>query len=137
MNQWLNPLKRDTGSNLADVGRFAVHDERVVRGRRLRSRFNAVGGEATRKACGVLVAMLQGKSWAPNPSIEHEMNVGTALGLPFPLPGLGGGGQARCRLMTPGWGGGFVVVRSRESRLHGEGTQRVSGKESGTSGGRR
>ena len=28
--------------------------------------------EATRKACGVLVAMLQGKSWAPHPSIGQR-----------------------------------------------------------------
>ena len=27
-----------------------------------------VGGEATRKACGVLVARLQGNSWVPPPS---------------------------------------------------------------------
>jgi hypothetical protein len=27
------------------------------------------GGEATRNACGVLVARLQGNSWAPHPSI--------------------------------------------------------------------
>jgi hypothetical protein len=68
--QWLNPLKRDTGSNLVDMGRLAVHAVRVHDGRRLRSRFNAVGGEATRKACGVLVAMLQGKSWAPTLTID-------------------------------------------------------------------
>lgn len=67
--QWLNPLKRDTDSNLVDMGRIAVHAVRVERGRRLRSRFDAVGGEVTRKACGVLVAMLQGKSWAPTLTI--------------------------------------------------------------------
>jgi hypothetical protein len=70
VNQWLNPLKADAGSNLVDVGRGAAHAVRDGRGRGLRSRPNAVGGEATRKACGVLVAMLQGKSWAPTPSIE-------------------------------------------------------------------
>jgi hypothetical protein len=69
VNQWLNPLKRDAGSNLVDVGRIAAHAVRD-RGWRLRSRPNAVGGEAARKVCGVLVAMLQGKSWAPIPSIE-------------------------------------------------------------------
>ena len=70
VNQWLNPLKADAGSNLVDVGRIAAHAARGHRGRGLRSRRNAVGGEATRKVCGVLVAMLQGKSWAPIPSIE-------------------------------------------------------------------
>ena len=29
---------------------------------------NRAGGEAMRKACGVLMAMLPGKSWAPHPS---------------------------------------------------------------------
>ena len=33
-------------------------------------------------------------------------------------------GKARRRLMRPGWGGGLVVVRGRESRPHGEGVQR-------------
>ena len=70
MNQWLNPLKRGTDSNLMDVGRFAAHVDRVAYGQRLRSRFSAVGGEATRKACGVLVAMLQGKSWAPTLTMD-------------------------------------------------------------------
>ena len=27
MNQWLNPLKHGTGSNLVDMGRVAVHAE--------------------------------------------------------------------------------------------------------------
>jgi hypothetical protein len=70
VNQWLNPLKRDAGSNLVDVGRSAARTVRDGCGRELRSRSNAAGGEAARKACGVLVAMLQGKSWAPIPSIE-------------------------------------------------------------------
>jgi len=68
--QWLNPLKRDTGSNLVDVGRIAAHVAREGCGWRLRSRSSAVGGEATRKACGVLVAMLQGESWAPTLTID-------------------------------------------------------------------
>jgi hypothetical protein len=70
VNQWLNPLKRDAGSNLVDVGRSAARTVRDGGGRELRSRPNAAGGEVARKVCGVLVAMLQGKSWAPIPSIE-------------------------------------------------------------------
>ena len=34
-------------------------------------------------------------------------------------------GKARCWLMLPGWDGGPVVVRGRESRPHGEGVQHV------------
>ena len=70
MNQRLNPLKRGTDSNLMDVGRLAAHVDRVDDDQRLRSRFSGVGGEATRKACGVLVAMLQGKSWTPTLTMD-------------------------------------------------------------------
>ena len=69
-NQWLNPLKRGVGSNLADVGRGAVHAP--VIGGRLRRRNFVAGAEAMRKVCGVLVARLQGKSWAPPPSIGRR-----------------------------------------------------------------
>ena len=37
VNQWQNPLKRGTGSNLVDMGRAAVHAV-PMQGRRLRSR---------------------------------------------------------------------------------------------------
>jgi hypothetical protein len=70
-NQWLNPLKRGIGSNLVDVGRGAVHVRPEWRGR-LRRRNFVVGAEAMRKVCGVLVARLQGKSWAPPPSIGRR-----------------------------------------------------------------
>ncbi len=83
------------------------------------------GREAMVNACGVAVAMLQGHSWAPTPSNGSEVNVGTILAVPFPASSLLVGGKARCRLMLPGWGGGPVVVRGRESRSHGEGVQRV------------
>jgi hypothetical protein len=54
----------------------------------------------------------------------------------FPLASQAGGGKARRQLMIRGWGGGSVVVRGRESRLHGEGTQRVRDVGAGRSGGR-
>jgi len=69
VNQWSNPLKRGTGSNLADQGRTAAHADSESGCQRLRSRPNAVGGEASGKVCGVPVARLQGKSWTPIPSI--------------------------------------------------------------------
>jgi hypothetical protein len=117
-NQWLNPLKRGIGSKLADVGRGAVHA--CPRwGGRLRGRHFVAGAEAMGKVCGVLVARLQGQSWGAAPVDRSAMNVGTILGLPA------AGGQARCRLLAPGWGGAFVVVRGRESRSHGEGRQRI------------
>jgi hypothetical protein len=63
-NQWLNPLKSRTGSNLVDMGRTATH----VRMWATPKPVNRAGGEALGKACGVPMAMLQGKSWAPHPS---------------------------------------------------------------------
>ena len=77
------------------------------------------------KACGVAVARPQGKSWAPTPSTGTSVNVGTTSGSPYPPASQVGGGQAHRRLTAPRWGGGSVVVRGRESRPHGEGTQRV------------
>ncbi len=66
-NQWWNPLKWNAGSNLVDLGRSAV-----------RVRLNAAAGNSVSvldwppgghgEYCGVTVARLQGKSWAPIPS---------------------------------------------------------------------
>src|SRR2546421_9218033 len=55
------------------------------------------------------------------------VNVGPPPGFPSAswLSGPGGSGAARCPLVAPGRGGGPVVVRGRESRLHGEGVQRI------------
>ena len=80
--------------------------------------------EATMKDCGVVVAMLQGHSWAPTLSMGSGVNVGTIPVAPYPASCQLAGGKARRRLMPPGWDGGPVVVRGRESRLHGEGVQR-------------
>jgi len=135
VNQWLNPLKRDTGSDLVD-GRGAARTARGVGGRELRSRLNAAGGEAARKDCGVLGAMLQGEELGADPVNRDVVNVGTVPALPSSLPS-GGGGQARCRLMAPGGDGGSVVVRAGESPVHGEGTQQAGSAVAGMSGGRR
>ena len=64
-NQRVKPLKRYTGSNLADMGRSAVHTHRwwVTP-----ASDEIAGREATRNVCGVLVAMPQGQSWAPTPT---------------------------------------------------------------------
>jgi hypothetical protein len=66
VNQWLNPLKRGTGSNLVDLGRAAV---RVDLGDRSATPMSAANvdqeaiGEGLRRTRG----RLQGKSWAPSP----------------------------------------------------------------------
>ena len=79
--------------------------------------------------CGVAVTMLQEHSWVPTLSSGLRVNVGTTPIAPVPIRFWRSGGKARCQLMLPEWGGGPVVVRGRESRLHappggaGEGVQ--------------
>jgi len=115
-NQWLNPLKRGIGSNLADVGRGAVH---ACPGRATpASEFRGWRGgheEGLRRTRGEAA----GEKLGAAPVDRSAMNVGTIPGLPAWC------GQARCRLWASGWGGAFVVVRGRESRPHGEGRQRI------------
>ena len=67
-NQWLNPLKSRTGSNLVDMGRIAVRAMASSGPRQLFAALTGRGEEAMGKVCGVLMAMLQGKSWVPHPS---------------------------------------------------------------------
>jgi hypothetical protein len=81
--------------------------------------------EATVNACGVTVAKPQGHSWAPHPLNGSGVNVGTTPAVPSPVSNQLVGGKTCRRLMLAGWDGGVVVVRGRESRLHGEGPQRV------------
>jgi hypothetical protein len=73
------------------------------------------------KVCGVAVAMLPGHSWAPHLLNDSRVNMGTITRSPL--------GKARRQLMPVWWGGGSVVVRGRESRLHGEGVQHVAATE--------
>jgi hypothetical protein len=65
-NQWSNPLKARTGSNLVDMGRAAVHIQQEAW--MTPTSVNWAGKEAMEKNCGVPMARLQGKSWAPHPS---------------------------------------------------------------------
>jgi hypothetical protein len=129
VNQWLNPLKRGTGSNLVDAGRGAVHAE-LTQGEAtpIRGYVGPVGGhiECLRRRCGDAA----GEELGTDPADRYMVNVGTVPVSPNPPSGQGGGGQARRRLMTWGWDGASVVVRARESRAHGEGRQRV--RDSGT-----
>jgi hypothetical protein len=75
-------------------------------------------------ACGVIMAMRLGQSWAPPWTSGHAVNVGTIPVAPHPLVFGPVDGKARRRLTLPGWDGGLVVVGGRESRPHGEGVQR-------------
>jgi len=135
VNQRVNPLKSGTGSNLVDVGRVAVRVE-PSHGETTPKPTIDVGGEATVNACGVAVGEAAAAELSADPVDRDVVNVGTVPVLPFPASCLLVGGQVHRRLMTPGRGGGFVVVRARESRAHGEGTQRVRSRVAGMSGGR-
>lgn len=123
-NQRLNASQvNPTGSNLTDLGQAAARNPIHGRGQ-LAGGFMSLTGEATTKDCGVVVAMPQGHSWAPTPSIGSRVNVGTVPMVPPCRTASAVSGKARRRPMPSGRGGGVVVVRARESRVHGEGPQR-------------
>ena len=123
-NQWLKAPQDDpANSNLVDLGWLAARTHLAGWGTPVP--VDVAGAEAMVKACGVAVAMLQGHNWAPTPSNGSTVNVGTIPVVPFPASSLLVGGKTCRRLMPPGWGGGPVVVRGRESRPHGEGAQCV------------
>jgi hypothetical protein len=127
-NQRLNASQDETtSSNLTDLGWVAARTPTAATaagGGTLRSG-DVADREATVNACGVAVAKLQGHSWAPTPSNGSRVNVGTIPPVPPREPARLAVGKARRRLMLSGWGGGPVVVRARESLVHGEGVQRV------------
>ena len=56
-NQWWNPLKSRTGSNLVDMGRITAH-ARAMSARATPKPVDRAGVEAMGKVCGVLMAML-------------------------------------------------------------------------------
>lgn len=117
------PQEQTTSSNLADLGWVATRFHVSVW--ITPGPVDVAGREAMVKDCGVVMAMLQGHSWAPNPVKRFKVNVGTIPVVPSPASTVLAGGKACRRLMPPGWDGGPVVARGRESRSHGEGVQRV------------
>jgi hypothetical protein len=123
-NQRLKAPQDDpTSSNLADLGWVATRTrDTLLRGTPWLG--DVAGREAVVNVCGVAAARLQGHSWVPIPSNGRKVNVGTIPVVPNPGSCQLPGGKVRRRLMLPGWGGGSVVVRGRESRPHGEGVQR-------------
>jgi hypothetical protein len=137
VNQWLNPLKRGTGSNLVDVGRVAVRVFALPTSKTTPRPVSCAGEEATGKVCGVPDGEAAAEQLDVDPIDRNMVNVGTVSGSPSLASSQLAGGQAHRRLMAPGRGGGSVVVRGRESRLHGEGTQRTRSKGTGMPGGRR
>ena len=137
MNQWLNPLKGGTGSNLVDLGRATVRAALYSRGQRLRSRPLTSAGRPSPQCCGFGGGEAVAAELGAGPVNRDTVNVGTISGSPFPASIGLVGGQAHRRLTAPGWGGGPVVVRAPESGVHGEGAQRVRSRCDGMPGVRR
>lgn len=117
------PQESPPTRNLVDQGWLAARTRTSVRG--TSAPVDVAGEKATVNVCGVTVAMLQGHSWAPAPLNGSAVNVGTIPAVPSPIGSQPFEGKTCRRLMPPGWGGGPVVVRGRESRSHGEGVQCV------------
>lgn len=136
MNQWLNPLKGGTGSNLADLGRATVRVDQDVRGQRLRSRLLTSVRRPSPQCCGFGDGEAVAAELGADPANRHTVNAGTIPKSPFWTSSVLVGGQVHRQLTALGWGGGSVVVRGRESRPHGEGTQRVRSRCDGMPGGR-
>ena len=67
MNQWLNPLKCGTSSNLVDMGWAAACVDSIDEKATPTSVIDA-DQEVTMNVCGVVVTRPQGQSWAPIPS---------------------------------------------------------------------
>lgn len=122
VNQWMNLRNRGTGSNLADMGRDAAHAERTNGEATSGTVIDADPGgreESLRRTRGDAA----GAELDTDPADRHTVNMGTLLRLPYPVRIPRSGGQGHRRPMCAAGGGAAVVVRGRESRLHGEGWQ--------------
>ena len=136
VNQWLNPLKRETDPKSGGHGTGSSARRINAETATLKSDFRGRPGgheEGLRRTRGDAA----GGELDTDPVDRCMVNVGTTPRLPSPPHLLCGGGQARCRLMATRWGGGSVVVRGRENRPHGKGIQRVSSYIVATAGARR
>ena len=68
----LKPLKSPASSNSVDMGWPAVRTASLITAAGTWIRLRSLASEATVKVCGVAVAIPQGHSWAPNPSIGKQ-----------------------------------------------------------------
>jgi hypothetical protein len=136
VNQWLNPRKRGTGSNLVDMGRAAVHAE-PGHGEATPTTAMDVGGGGCEEGLRRTRGEAAGEELDAAPIDRHTVNMGTVPVSTVRARIRRGGGQARRQLTGPGWGGVAVVLRARQSRAHGEGPQHVRSLRTGMPGGRR
>lgn len=134
-NRWCKAPQLVTSSNLVDAGWERCAPTLLGVGN-FRAGEGVLVREAGVKVCGVAAARPQGQSRAPSLLIDWLVNVGTVHGRPDrPRPAAGGAGASSAD--GCGRGGVRVVVRGRESRLHGEGEQRDRSCGAVMPGGRR
>lgn len=136
VNQWLNLRNRGTGSNLADLGRDAVHADHTHGEATSGTVIDAGPGgreEGLRRTRGDAA----GAELGTDPADRHTVNMGTLSCLPYPGRNQRSGGQGHRRPTGTTGGGAAVVVRGRESRSHGEGRQRDRSRGCAMPGGRR
>ena len=134
-NECLMPRDSKTALNLADVGRCSA-GRASIGGPSASVTFISCGTgdheEGLRRTRGDAA----GVKLDPDPADRWVVNVGSAWVSPHPSGNRPGGGQVHRRLMVLGRGRALVVVRARESRVHGEGGQQICGKDC-SKGGRR
>ena len=144
MNQWLNPRKRGTGSNLADMGRAAVRADHRWTWSATSNPVGDAGPEASGEGLRRTPGEAAGAKLGTAPADRNTVNTGTVPRVPFLMPSQGIGGQAHRRPRAWGRGGAVVVVAEvtprqggRESRSQGQGRQRIRSERTGIPGGRR
>jgi len=125
-NRRLTPRKRCASSNLVDTGWFAARGRGIPGGcgGQLRSRSAFVGQEASGNSLRRTTGDAAGAEPGTSSVNRCAVNVGTLAGRPFPaMPSRERAGSLSA--VGQSGGGGPVVVRARESRVHGEGVQQV------------
>jgi transposase-like protein len=107
------PPDETTSSNLADLG-WAATRTRAARPAGNPWSGDVAGREATAKDGGVVVARLQGHSWAPTASNGLRVNVGTIPAVPSPGQQPGGWREGPSPADAVGRGGACSSPRSGE-----------------------
>lgn len=128
------PQANSTDSNLVDMGRATVHVHLLMNDSET-GVCCRLGGhdESLRRSRGEAV----GEQLDASSINRSVVNVGTDIDSPSLLCNQHDGGQVCRQLMNRYQDGGFVVVRGRESRLHGEGIQQNRSGRTEIPGGRR
>jgi hypothetical protein len=126
--------KRGTGSNLVDRGRGAVHGQPVGQADSEADLACRSGGhdEGLRRSRGDAA----GAKLDAGLIDRFAVNTGTISGRSRCSEPIWVAGIDASFVEDAGWGGGSVVVRARERRVHGEGSQQVGGRSAGMPGGR-